>query len=113
MDHKIKSSSRRRTTAVVPRSLLAGVSMGIGVIPLCVSCGSIDGDPAPVGILPASDFDAGSDAPPVGIVPATDFDAGSDAAPVGIVPAMDFDAGSDAAPVGIVPAMDFDAGDNP
>ena len=89
-------STRRRTTAIVPRSLLAGMSM-VGVIPLCIaSVGSAGCDPASVGIVGAMEFDAGGDAAPVGIVPAMDFDAGSDAAPVGIVPAMDFDAGGDA-----------------
>ena len=77
------TARRRRTTAIVPRSLLAGVSLGMGVIPLCIaSVGSTGCDPAPVGIRPAfDDFDAGSDAAPVGIFPAMDFDAGSDADP--------------------------------
>ena len=92
----MRSTRRRRTTAIVPRSLLAGVSMGMGVIPLCIaSAGSTGCDPAPVGIRPAMDFDDGGDAAPVGILPAMDFDAGGDAAPVGILPAMDFDAGGD------------------
>jgi hypothetical protein len=94
----MKSTRRRRTTAVVPRSLLAGLSLGMGVIPLCISCSGTGDDTPPIGIRPAiDDFDAGGDAAPVGILPAMDFDAGSDAAPVGILPAMDFDAGSDAA----------------
>ena len=92
----MKSNRRRRTTAVVPRSLLAGVSLGMGVIPLCIACGLGD-ESSSVGIRPyIGDYDAGGDAAPVGIYPAMDFDAGSDAAPVGIIPAMDFDAGSDA-----------------
>ncbi len=95
----MRSTRRRRTTAVVPRSLLASLGMGMSVIPLCL----------------ASGVSVGCDAESVGIRGATDdFDAGGDAAPVGIVPAMDFDAGDDddAAPVGIYPAMDFDAGDD-
>jgi hypothetical protein len=96
----MRSTRRRRTTAVVPRSLLAGVSMGMGVIPLCISSGGcIGGDPSPVGIAPAMDFDAGGDAAPVGIHPAMDFDDDAgDAAPVGIIIVTDFDAGSDADP---------------
>jgi len=78
----MRSTRRRRATAVVPRSLLAGVSLGMGVIPLCISSGASTGcDPSPVGIETAMDFDAGGDAAPVGILPAMDFDAGSDAAP--------------------------------
>ena len=75
----MRSTRRRRTTAVVPRSLLAGMSMGVGVIPLCIaSVGSTGCDAAPIGIAPAMEFDAGGDAAPVGIVPAMDFDAGGD-----------------------------------
>jgi hypothetical protein len=98
------TARRRRTTAIVPRSLLAGVSLGLGAIPLCIaSVGSTGCDSSSVGIAPGTgdyDDDAGGDAAPVGIVPAMHFDAGSDAAPVGIYPAMDFDAGSDAADSG-------------
>jgi hypothetical protein len=94
----MKPTRRRKTTAVVPRSLLAGVSMGAAVIPFIVSCG--DSGEAPVVIYPAMDFDAGNDAPTT-----IDIDAGNDAE-------ADLDAASDAPPVVIYPAMDFDAGDS-
>jgi hypothetical protein len=104
----MKSTRRRRATAVVPRSLLAGVGMGMGVIPLCISAGASTGcDTSPaIGIEPALGFGAGSGGASVG----ADSDAGSGGASIGILPAMDFDAGHDAAPIGILPAMDFDAG---
>jgi hypothetical protein len=82
--------------------------MGMGVIPLCISCG--ESGEAPVVIYPAMDFDAGSGGAPVGSNAGSGgapvgSDAGSDAPPVVIYPAMDFDAGSDAAP-----ETDLDAG---
>jgi hypothetical protein len=119
---------RRRTHAIVPRSLLAyaSVGLGMGAIPFSAGCGEVFGSPS-IGVEPAmveagssetGSSEAGTSDVSVGILPdvsvgirpAMQCDAGSDVGTIGIRPAMEFDAGSDVSSIGIAPAMEFDSG---
>jgi hypothetical protein len=70
-----KTSLALKKTAFVPRLAYGCVGAGMSVIPLCVSCGALDGGSQSVGIL-AFIPDSSTDAPTVGIIPDANVDSG-------------------------------------